>query len=78
MIIMPNATIDIIKGTAERLRQTIAGSPFDLGKAIKTITASFGVVISSEAKYSPTSALAAADRALYAAKNGGRNCVVVA
>lgn len=77
MIIMPNATIDIIKGTAERLRQAISASPFDVGGESRTITASFGVVISHEAKYSPQSALAAADRALYAAKNGGRNCVVV-
>lgn len=77
MVIMPNATIDIIKGAAERLRQIISVSAFDLGGESKAIAASFGVVISNEEKYSPQSALAAADRALYAAKNGGRNCVVV-
>jgi diguanylate cyclase (GGDEF)-like protein len=56
-----------------RLRLAIAETPFDLAEASETITASFGVALAS-VSVAPVQALVdTADRALYAAKAGGRN-----
>jgi len=58
---------------ANRLRLAIAETPFDFGAASETVTASFGVARSS-VSVAPVQALVdTADRALYAAKAGGRN-----
>ena len=58
---------------ANRLRLAIAETPFNLRTASETITASFGVALAS-VSVAPLQALVdTADRALYAAKAGGRN-----
>jgi diguanylate cyclase (GGDEF)-like protein len=76
LIIVVDATRETINKTAERLRQAIAVSPFDLGNETKAITASFGVAMTSGVTGSAQDVIAAADRALYAAKNSGRNHIV--
>jgi diguanylate cyclase (GGDEF)-like protein len=58
---------------AERFRLAIAGTPFDLGASSQRITASFGVALTSGTAESAEAIVAAAGRALYAAKAGGRN-----
>ena len=78
LIIVTDTTPEGIKNTAERLRQAVAASPFNLGSVARTITASFGTMISTAINDTAQSAVAAADRALYAAKSGGRNRVVSA
>jgi diguanylate cyclase (GGDEF)-like protein len=61
---------------AERLRQTIERMHVDSGAPHHIITASFGVAAIMPAReIEPSTLVAHADRALYAAKRGGRNCV---
>jgi diguanylate cyclase (GGDEF)-like protein len=78
LIIIADATRESISKAAERLRQTIAVSPFDLGSEVRTITASFGAAIASGVNGSVQDVISAADRALYLAKNSGCNRVVLA
>jgi diguanylate cyclase (GGDEF)-like protein len=60
---------------AERLRATIASTPFDTQGIIR-LTASIGVVSIDAGQEAPfATMLASADRALYRAKHGGRNQV---
>jgi diguanylate cyclase (GGDEF)-like protein len=63
---------------SERFRLAIAETPFDIGTAGRHITASFGIALTSGAAESAEAVVAAADRALYAAKAGGRNRCVLA
>jgi diguanylate cyclase (GGDEF)-like protein len=78
LVIAPGATQGATQNVAERLRNAIAGSPFKVGAEERTITASFGVAVSTDANDTLADVIAAADRALYAAKDSGRNRVVAA
>jgi diguanylate cyclase (GGDEF)-like protein len=78
IVVAGSPTRESLNKTAERLRKVIVASPFDVGGEARTISASFGAAISSGIAASTQDIVAAADRALYAAKNSGRNCVVMA
>jgi len=78
IILGGTATRESLKRTAERLRKAILAAPFDLGGDARTISASFGAALSNGAHESVQDFVSAADQALYAAKNGGRNRVVIA
>jgi two-component system cell cycle response regulator len=63
---------------AERLREAMSTAPFRLGEYSLRITMSAGVAMFPDAGIgSPEALIAAADQALYCAKHGGRNQVVV-
>jgi diguanylate cyclase (GGDEF)-like protein len=64
--------------TAERLRREIQETVVRLGGGSIRLTASFGVALWPRDGRTPEALLAAVDRALYAAKQGGRNRVVEA
>jgi two-component system cell cycle response regulator len=77
VIVMPECEPDIAAKVADRLRHIIADQPFDVGAAAGPldITASIGVASSKDGKTTAQAIMEAADKALYAAKRGGRNRV---
>jgi diguanylate cyclase (GGDEF)-like protein len=60
---------------AERLRAMISGLPVE---GVGVVTVSIGLAACPEHANSDRSLYVASDRALYEAKNGGRNCLAVA
>ena len=78
LVVASVSTPESLNMTMERLRQAIFASPFSLGSEQRTISASFGGVLSTGREASVQALIAAADKALYKAKHGGRNCVVLA
>jgi two-component system cell cycle response regulator len=77
VVVMPETDVAIAVAVAERLRAAIAREPFPLkttGEQLP-VTISIGVTAAG-ASDDRESLLRRADAALYAAKSGGRNCVV--
>ena len=62
--------------TAERLCRNVANEPFNADGDKLRLTASIGVAARRPQQDDPDDLLRSADRALYAAKANGRNCVV--
>jgi diguanylate cyclase (GGDEF)-like protein len=78
-IYLPGADTVAARLVAERIRALVEATPIVLGPGVATrITVSAGVAVAPEHGTERLELLAAADRALYAAKHGGRNQVVVA
>lgn len=77
VVLMPETSKTGALVTAERIRRTLAGSDFrvDRGGAIN-LSASIGVATFPGDGREPKALLAAADRAMYVAKERGRNRVV--
>jgi len=73
-IIAPNIINGDVIPLYERLRAAVAARPFPTRQKDLSITVSIGVAVWSE-KMTESTLLAAADAALYTAKNKGRNCV---
>lgn len=72
-VLMPETPLAAAAGCAERIRLALAARtipPLD-----QPVTASFGVAARRPSEF-PASLLQRADEALYAAKEGGRDCVV--
>ncbi len=72
-IVLPGGSQTDALQLAEELRQAIASKPLIRQGQILTITASFGIASSSQAEYKLVQVLDAADRAMYHAKQSGRN-----
>ena len=80
VVVMPDTDATSAATIAERLRSIIESQPFHLKAAgiMLNITASLGLACSMQGAETPEQLLKQADRALYEAKNGGRNRVVAA
>lgn len=76
-ILFPETTTAVARRLAERVR-TLQRDLFPDGVIPRRVTASFGVAAAPDTAASASELVAMADRALYAAKTGGRDRVVVA
>ena len=77
VIVMPETSGDIAVTVGERVRQVIAGMPFEIqeiGQKLD-ITVSVGVASLNGSRDTPEAFLKRADEALYVAKSSGRNRV---
>lgn len=77
LAVLPGAGAEVARGVAERMRASIAGSPMLAGttRAV-AYTVSIGAAVGDGTGAADT-LLAQADAALYRAKGGGRNAVVL-
>ena len=74
LIVLPKASLDVATAVAERLRKGVQDTPIE---PVGAVTASLGVACwDAQGEESPTDVLNRADRALYAAKQAGRNRMV--
>lgn len=80
VVVMPDTSIEVAAGVAERLRAIIEDRPFYVRSIDRelSITASLGIATSNGAFGAPDELLKQADKALYEAKHTGRNRVVAA
>ena len=80
VVVMPDTDGDIAQKVAERIRAQIAGTPFPIGAEgeMVEVTVSVGVAAMGLGADTVEAMLKRADKALYEAKNGGRNRVVAA
>ncbi len=75
-VILPETDLEAAANVAERLRAAVDAQPFDVNTgAPMRITVSIGVAAFPEDAGSEEELIAAADRALYSAKQAGRNRV---
>lgn len=76
--ILPDTSVDMAHMVSERLRRSIAERPFKCGapSGAITVTTSIGGAIIEAGNHTIQSVLDRADKALYQAKEGGRNCTV--
>jgi diguanylate cyclase (GGDEF)-like protein len=78
-IVLPETNIGNTTPVAERIRQRLADSRFEVGDATIAITASIGIAgmdaLTEEGLVTATTLIDRADRALYSAKHRGRNRV---
>ncbi|MBU1274070.1 MAG: diguanylate cyclase [Proteobacteria bacterium] len=75
--VLPQTDVNGAYAFAERIRKDVEGLRFEAGGRGFTVTASFGVSERLAEDDSPGSILERSDQALYAAKGGGRNRVVM-
>lgn len=80
VVVMPDTSAEVAATVAERLRGMIEARPFQLrsGETPLMLTASMGIATIGPGIETPEQLLKQADRALYEAKNSGRNRVVAA
>lgn len=77
MVLLPGVDAQLAQVLAQRLCHSIAEQPVQLPETALAVTISIGVAVTHAAE-GMEAAIARADKALYAAKDNGRNCVVLA
>jgi len=78
VVVLPEAAEDIALARAEAVRMEIAGLKLTYsGQSLGTVTASIGVAVSRELAETAEGMVRVADHAMYEAKQGGRNRVVL-
>ena len=77
LLILYRAELTTARMVAERIRSRIAATPFDLPEALLDVTISMGVAMAKPDEM-VNSLIERADKALYNAKENGRNQVVLA
>jgi diguanylate cyclase (GGDEF)-like protein len=76
VVLLPATTREGTRVVAERIRRGVAGLPVVAASASARVTVSLGLVtVPPRRSVDSAVVLAAADRALYAAKAAGRNCI---
>jgi diguanylate cyclase (GGDEF)-like protein len=76
LVVMPNVTLDDVRTRAEHLRQRVRDLCVETeGQVLGNVTVSAGIAISPDHATTLEGLVAAADRALYAAKSAGRDRV---
>jgi len=80
VVVMPDTDVEFAYSVAERLRQSVETTPFDISRTPHhlNITISIGIAGSKMPGDSAAALLHRADQALYRAKHDGRNRVVAA
>jgi two-component system cell cycle response regulator len=80
LIVVTNATVENAEGVAERIRSDIANEPITASTPSGNVevTVSVGVAMRHSTTETPDRQLKRADEALYEAKRGGRDRVVMA
>jgi diguanylate cyclase (GGDEF)-like protein len=78
-VLLPGTTLEAAQALADELRREIEAAPASIGPGTPiTVTASFGVAALPDHGTREPELVGAADRALYRAKQGGRNRVELA
>ena len=77
LVVLSNCTLDDLQGIAERTRAAFADVPISTDAGNVSVTISIGGVITLRDIGGELELLAVADSALYDAKRGGRNRVVI-
>jgi two-component system cell cycle response regulator len=79
VVVMPDTKMSVAKIIGERLRATVAASPFLIEKGARAITVTVSIGIAeSAADDTPDALFRRSDRALYQSKTAGRNRVTAA
>ena len=77
-VLLPDTRAAKAQEVAERIREVVGATPIDTRRGALSVTISAGVAVLDQDRGDLTTLLEAADGALYAAKEGGRNRVVAA
>jgi diguanylate cyclase (GGDEF)-like protein len=76
-VLLPESDLEAARTFAERLREAVAATPFELGGESRHLTISIGIAGLAENRRERSALMQAADAALYRAKDEGRNRVCV-
>jgi diguanylate cyclase (GGDEF)-like protein len=76
-VLLPESDLEAARAFAERLREAVAATPFELGGESRHLTISIGIAGLADSRRERSALMQAADAALYRAKDEGRNRVCV-